>query len=77
MEGFKLVWVGVYAYQLGVRVCSVANQLHIIICLIRAPFSIAHFVISGGYYHGLFESVLKGDCSVAPSEASDLTPHNP
>ena len=41
------------------RARSVANRLHIIICSIRAPFSVARFVISGGYYHGSFESVLK------------------
>ena len=27
------------------------------ICLIRAYFSVARFVISGGYYRGSFESV--------------------
>jgi hypothetical protein len=28
-------------------------------CSIRAPFSVARFVISGGYYYGSFESVIK------------------
>jgi len=29
------------------------------ICSIRAPFSVARFVISGGYYRGSFEYVIK------------------
>ena len=41
------------------RGCSVANRLHFIICSIRAPFSVAHFVISGGYYCGSFEYVIE------------------
>ena len=28
-------------------------------CSIRAPFSVARFVISGGYYCGSFESIIK------------------
>jgi hypothetical protein len=39
--------------------CSVANRLYIIICSIRAPFSVARFVISGRYYRGLFEPVIE------------------
>ena len=38
---------------------SVANRFHIIICSIRAPFSVPRFVISGGYYRSSFESVIE------------------
>ena len=41
------------------RARSVANRLHIIICSIRAPFSVSRFVISGGYHRGSFESVIE------------------
>ena len=40
------------------RCCSVANGLHSTIYLIRAPFSVAHFVISGGYHRVLFKYVI-------------------
>ena len=40
------------------RVCSVANQLHHNL-FNSCAFSVASFVISGGYYRGSFESVIK------------------
>ena len=40
-----------------VRDRSVANEVHIIICSICASFSVARFVISGGYHRGSVESV--------------------
>ena len=56
---------------------SVANRLHIIICSIRAPFSVAHFVISGGYYRGSFEYVIKSIIRLRlHNKALDLTSHN-
>ena len=59
------------------RARSVANRLHIIICSTRAPFSVAHFVISGGYYRRSFESVIESIVRLQlQNEAPYLTSHN-
>ena len=47
------------------------------ICSIRAPFSVARFVISGGYYHGSFEYVIESIVRLQlHNKAPDLTSHN-
>jgi len=44
---------------------------------IRAPFSVARSVISGGYYRGSLESVIESIVRLQlQNEAPDLTSHN-
>jgi len=43
----------------------------------HARFSVAHFVISGGYYRGSFEYVIESIVRLRlHNEAPDLTSHN-
>ena len=60
MAHYLYIYIAILAVLVSqLRDRSVANRLHIHNPSIRAPFSVTHFVISGGYYRGSFEYVIR------------------
>ena len=66
-----------YTHSITFREYLVVNHLYFIIYLIRTPFNITYFVISGGYYCSLFKYIIELIIQLRLyNKAPDLTLYN-